>query len=127
MMQGPGMLASAESRPQSVGRCHAAGSGTHGDRGREGRASESGPPDAVGILSELRQTPALAPLADRLAVAAAYDATVLLTGETGTGKTHLARLIHVLLPNDKFSSNRPPARPSCDAKPARRPVVCCNA
>jgi DNA-binding NtrC family response regulator len=42
----------------------------------------------------LRQTPALVPLADRLAVAAAYDATVLLTGETGTGKTHLARLIH---------------------------------
>jgi DNA-binding NtrC family response regulator len=77
-----------------VGSCGAAGSGKHGDPGQEGRGSEDGPPAAVDILSKLRQTPSLAPLADRLALAAAYDAPVLLTGETGTGKTHLARLIH---------------------------------
>jgi transcriptional regulator with PAS, ATPase and Fis domain len=40
------------------------------------------------------QTPSLAPLAQSLALAASYDVTILLTGETGTGKTHLARLIH---------------------------------
>jgi transcriptional regulator with PAS, ATPase and Fis domain len=42
----------------------------------------------------LLQTPSLLPLADRLALAAAHDATLLLTGETGAGKSHLARLIH---------------------------------
>jgi DNA-binding NtrC family response regulator len=42
----------------------------------------------------LSQTPSLVPLADRLALAASHDVTVLLTGETGTGKTYLARLLH---------------------------------
>jgi DNA-binding NtrC family response regulator len=42
----------------------------------------------------LLQTPSLIPLVERLALAAEHDVTVLLTGETGTGKTHLARLLH---------------------------------
>ncbi|MFQ3592236.1 MAG: sigma 54-interacting transcriptional regulator [Gemmataceae bacterium] len=44
------------------------------------------------------QTPSLIPLVERLALAAQHDVTVLLTGETGTGKTHLARLLHDLSP-----------------------------
>jgi transcriptional regulator with PAS, ATPase and Fis domain len=42
----------------------------------------------------LSQTPSLLPMIDRIALAAAHDVTVLLTGETGTGKTFMARLMH---------------------------------
>jgi two-component system, NtrC family, response regulator HydG len=46
----------------------------------------------------LAQTPSLVPLADRIALAACHDVTVLLNGATGTGKTFLARLMHDLSP-----------------------------
>jgi two-component system response regulator HydG len=39
-------------------------------------------------------TPSLLPLAERLALAAEHDVTVLLTGETGVGKSYLAQLLH---------------------------------
>ncbi|MCA9085255.1 MAG: sigma-54-dependent Fis family transcriptional regulator [Planctomycetaceae bacterium] len=40
------------------------------------------------------RTPALRQMLERLEVAARHDVTILLIGETGAGKTHLARLIH---------------------------------
>ncbi len=43
-------------------------------------------------------TPSLLPLVERMALAASHDVTVLLTGETGTGKTFMARLIHECSP-----------------------------
>jgi DNA-binding NtrC family response regulator len=52
------------------------------------------------LLSQrlLALTPSLLPLVDRIALAASHDVTVLLNGETGTGKTFLARLIHEYSP-----------------------------
>ena len=40
------------------------------------------------------RTPDLRRMLERLQVAAQHDITILLIGETGSGKTHLARLIH---------------------------------
>lgn len=42
----------------------------------------------------LTLTPSLSPMAEQLEIAATHDVTVLIEGETGTGKTHLAKLIH---------------------------------
>jgi len=42
----------------------------------------------------LTLTPSLSHLTEQLEIAAAHDVTVLIEGETGTGKTHLAKLIH---------------------------------
>ena len=42
----------------------------------------------------LALTPSLLPLVDRIALGASHDVTVLINGETGTGKTYLARLMH---------------------------------
>ena len=46
----------------------------------------------------LSWTPSLLPMVERIALAGSHDVTVLLTGETGTGKTFLARLIHEYSP-----------------------------
>jgi two-component system response regulator HydG len=52
----------------------------------------------------LDRTPSLWPLVPGIAAAAAHDVTVLLTGETGTGKTYVARLMHECSPrgNQRF-------------------------
>jgi transcriptional regulator with PAS, ATPase and Fis domain len=61
----------------------------------------------------LALTPSLAPMAGNLALASGYDLTVLLTGETGTGKTFLARLIHECSPR----KTEPFLTVTCGAQP----------
>ena len=43
---------------------------------------------------------------DELELAARYDVTMLVTGETGSGKTHLAQIIHELSPryDERFTT-----------------------
>ncbi|MCI0637519.1 MAG: sigma-54 dependent transcriptional regulator [Gemmataceae bacterium] len=64
--------------------------------GHGGMLVERGREQLEELLSRrlLALTPSLLPLVDRIALAAQHDVTVLLTGETGTGKTFLSRLIH---------------------------------
>lgn len=42
----------------------------------------------------INHTPSLTAMVEQLCIAAAHEVTVLIEGETGTGKTFLARLIH---------------------------------
>src|SRR5262249_15612775 len=46
----------------------------------------------------LCQTPSLQMLVEPITLAATHDVPVLMTGETGTGKTYLARLMHECSP-----------------------------
>jgi DNA-binding NtrC family response regulator len=62
----------------------------------------------------LGQTPSLTPLVERIALAAAHEVTVLLTGETGTGKTYLARILHDFSPR----KDAPFLTVPCGAQPA---------
>jgi DNA-binding NtrC family response regulator len=64
--------------------------------GRHGQLLNPGKGPALGPWQRelLSRMPSLHKLIEPLTVAAAQDLTVLLTGETGTGKTHLARVIH---------------------------------
>ncbi len=67
--------------------------------GAQNSASASSPePDDRGRLSLLERyrtrSPELRQMLERLEIAARHDVTILLIGETGSGKTHLAQLIH---------------------------------
>jgi DNA-binding NtrC family response regulator len=55
-------------------------------------------------VSFTTREPELFPMLEDLELVAKHDVTVLLIGETGTGKTHLAKLIHELSPRaeEKF-------------------------
>jgi DNA-binding NtrC family response regulator len=85
--------------------------------GRVSRDIPEGRPETVEEVIRRRllaQTPSLLPLVERIALAAAHDVTVLLTGETGTGKTHVARLMHECSPRQQHPFLAVP----CGALPA---------
>lgn len=87
-----------------------------------GKGGSSGPntPQAperrlveAGGICFVTQTRALFPMLDRLLRVAGYDVTILLVGETGSGKTTLARLVHELSPR----SDEPFQNVACGALP----------
>jgi DNA-binding NtrC family response regulator len=94
--------------PQAAGRL----AGLVRNAAAGGPAEESLADAFVGRL--LRYTPSLLPQVQRLALAAVHDVTVLLTGETGTGKTYLARLLHEHSPR----RHSPFLMVPCGAQPA---------
>ncbi len=59
------------------------------------------------------RTPELKQMLERLEVAARHDVTILLIGETGSGKTHLAQLIH----ESSQRANEPFLTVACGALP----------
>jgi DNA-binding NtrC family response regulator len=81
--------------------------------GAEGRLL---PESKVAEAEDIRfntYTPELFPVIDRLMRVAVHDVTLLLVGETGTGKTTLARLLHRLSPR----RDEPFQNVSCGALP----------
>jgi two-component system, NtrC family, response regulator HydG len=88
-------------------------------RERVGRARDLPAPRPEAVEDVVRRrllvtAPSLLPLVERIAIAARHDVTVLLTGETGTGKTHLARLLHDCSPR----KGEPFLTVPCGAQPA---------
>ncbi|MEJ7594859.1 MAG: sigma-54 dependent transcriptional regulator [Planctomycetaceae bacterium] len=70
--------------------------------------------DAGGMAEKFRtRTPELRTMLRRLEVAARHNVTILLIGETGSGKTHLASLIHEM----SLRSNDPFLHVACGALP----------
>lgn len=67
--------------------------------------------EAMTRTEELGSSPALARILEDLPLVASSDETVLITGETGTGKEHLARIIHAR----GRRAHRPLVKVSCAA------------
>ena len=74
----------------------------------------SAPVESCGMADRFRtRTPELRTMLRRLEVAARHNVTILLIGETGSGKTHLASLIHDTSPR----VNEPFLHVACGALP----------
>jgi transcriptional regulator with PAS, ATPase and Fis domain len=81
---------------------------------RDAELAHSAEESATSELTRLlAQTPSLLPRVERLALLAEHDVPILLTGETGTGKTSLARLLHDCSPR----RNEPFVTVPCGALP----------
>ncbi|MCA9035823.1 MAG: sigma-54-dependent Fis family transcriptional regulator [Planctomycetaceae bacterium] len=87
---------SASAIAESGNRSHAAPAGSKRDSGPTAVPDDE---PASGMSDKFRtRTPELRSMLRRLEIAARHNVTILLIGETGAGKTHLARLIHDVSP-----------------------------
>ncbi len=84
-----------------------------------GRHADTHAPGEEPVMDLIRRrllafTPSLVPMLECITLAAMHEITVLLTGETGTGKTFLARLMHDCSPRRQ----KPFLVVPCGAQPA---------
>jgi len=106
-------ITSPDSSGSSAVAARFAGAGSGASSGERSTAAEAAAASSAMCDRFRTRTPELRTMLKRLEVAARHNVTILLIGETGAGKTHLASLIH----ESSTRSHEPFLHVACGALP----------